>query len=228
MFEDAAAGQQVRRVGGTPGGFMIETLSLIWKVGGEARHGMSLVAISGFFIEREYMNVSAELTRRDLLVVSFQLLLGSRANLWFMLVVGCGVFAWQWFKREPDSAALVLLLLLGSAITAVGALLGAIFGNVVCMLLSVGRRRGVLGMHRFSISPAGLHEATEFNDSHHAWLGVDAILKLRNHAGIMMSQGTHILPRSAFASHADYEDFFEQARTWKDAARALQPAPAAR
>jgi hypothetical protein len=34
------------------------------------------------------MKVSAEFTRRDLLVVSFQLLFRSRANWWFMLVVG--------------------------------------------------------------------------------------------------------------------------------------------
>jgi hypothetical protein len=163
-----------------------------------------------------------------LFVVSFQLLFRSRANWWFMLVVGCGVFAWQWFRREPDSAALVLVLLLGSAITALGALLGAFLGNLVCMLLSVGKRRGVLGMHQFSISPAGLREATEFNDFHQSWLGVDAIVKLRNHAVIMMSRGTHILPRSAFASHADYEAFLEQARVWKDAACALQPAQAAR
>jgi hypothetical protein len=44
----------------------------------------------------------------------------------------------------------------------------------------------------------------------------------------MMSQGTHVLPRSAFASHADYDAFLEQARDWKDAAYALHPAQAAR
>jgi hypothetical protein len=174
------------------------------------------------------MNVSAELTRRDLFVVSFQLMIRSRVNRWLALVVACGMFAWECFSLKPDSMGLVLVLLLGSVITALAAVSAGHVVNLVCLLLTVGKRRGVLGMHQFSISPAGLREATEFNDFHQSWLGVDAIVKLRNHAVIMMSRGTHILPRSAFASHADYEAFLEQARVWKDAACALQPAQAAR
>jgi hypothetical protein len=86
-------------------------------------------------------------------------------------------------------------------------------------VVHAGKQGGVLGMHRFSISPAGLREATDVNESHHTWPGVRAIVKLRNHIVILMkSQGGHIIPRSAFASHADYEAFLEQARIWKDAA----------
>jgi hypothetical protein len=175
------------------------------------------------------MDVSANITRRDLLAVSFKLLFRVRANLYFMFVLGCGFFAYMWFDEGFASTDDVLIAAVSSIVGAVSGLLAGFLVCVVCMLLTASKQGGVLGMHRFSISAAGLREVTEVNDSHNAWSGVRVIVTLRSHIAILMkSHAAHIVPRRAFASHADYEAFLEQARAWKDAACGLQPAQAAR
>ena len=175
------------------------------------------------------MNVSADITRRDVVIVVFKMLFRVRANLYYMLILGCGIFGSTWFDEGFASANDVLIAAVSSVLGSVLGLFAGFVVTVVFMLLTVGKQSGMLGLLRFSISPAGLREVTDVNDSHQAWQSVRAIVKLRNHIAILMKNHTiHVVPRRAFASHADYEAFLEQARAWKDAACALQPAPAAR
>lgn len=175
------------------------------------------------------MNVSADVTRRGVLIVVFKMLFRVRANLYFMLVLGCGFFGYTWFDEGFSSVSDVIIAAVSSVVGAVVGLFAGFLVSVVCMMLTVSKQSGMLGLHRLSISPAGLREVTDVNDSHQAWPSVRAIVKLRHHIAILMkNHSIHVIPRRAFASDADYETFLEQARVWKYAACAFQPVQAAR
>ena len=171
------------------------------------------------------MHASVDLARRDLFVISLQMMFRRRGNWWFMLAVACGVFAYLWSEHGMRSVGMFLFTTLASCMIAFGTLLGAFLGNFVCFLLSVNKDGGVLGLHEFSISPAGLSEATAANTSHHMWSGIKSISTLGNYVVIVMnSQAAHVLPRRAFASDDAASAFVEQATAFKNAASVLQPA----
>lgn len=170
------------------------------------------------------MNVSVDITRRDLFAVAFQLLFRLRGNYWFMLVLGCTMFVYLCIERDMRSVGEFVVAAFASVMAALGGLLGGFLVNFACMLLAANKDGGVLGMHKLSISPMGFSEATAVNDSHHTWSGIKSISRLRNHIVILMkSQAVHIVPRRAFASSVEFESFFAHATALKNAADVLPP-----
>lgn len=165
------------------------------------------------------MKVSANITRRDLLVVSSKMRFRARAHLYFMLVLGCGIFAYQWFEDGFTSASAVAIAAFASAVGAAVGLFVGVLVNTACLLLMANERSGVLGMHHFSLSPVGLSEATDVNQSKHSWPGIRTVMQLRRYVVILNhAYAAHLIPRRAFASHEEFNAFFAHARArWKAA-----------
>lgn len=173
------------------------------------------------------MNVSTNLTRRDLLVVSFRMLFRVRANLYFMLVLGCGFFGYMWIDEGFASTGDVLIAAFASSVGAVCGLLAGFVVSTVCLLLTADTKGGVLGMHDFSISPAGLEETTAMSTSRLAWAGIRNVMKVGGYLLIVINgHAVHVIPRRAFASQAQFDAFFEQTAAWWREAGKLRPAAA--
>jgi hypothetical protein len=165
------------------------------------------------------MNVTADVRRRDLLLVGLLLLPRSRANWYFIAIVGAGVFVYLMLNAPAASNVILIAELLLSFVVGVGALLGGFLGNAVCMLVNLEKNSGVLGAHDFSLSPAQLRETTAFNDSQYTWWGIRSVERLGSYILVRVNKfSMFVIPRRAFGSHGEFDAFFQQANAWKQAA----------
>jgi hypothetical protein len=164
------------------------------------------------------MNVSATISRRDIFLVSLLALPRVRSNWYVMAVFGTAAFVFL-MRKIPVSATTVLLALLLSIFSAVGALLGGFLANSAGLLLRLEKNSGVLGTHEFSLSPTQLQETTDFNDSRYAWTGIHSIETLGSYIVVRINRyAIYVIPRRSFSSGDEFKAFFNQATAWKQAA----------
>lgn len=167
------------------------------------------------------MQVSANITRRDVLMVGLKLLPTSRAN-WIVLVLAtAGVFAY-FIQRFDASAGMLVVEFILALVVGSATVLGAFLGNAACFLLTADKNSGVLGVHEFSLMPDGLNEKTSVNDSHYAWHGIKAVFMVRGYLLIQIhGAAMYVIPCNAFSSPAQCEAFYEHARaSWQSAHQA--------
>lgn len=158
------------------------------------------------------MNVSVNINRRDLFGVGLFSLPRSRGNWYFMAVLGCGIFAFLLFREHKTSALSIILAAFASVTGALGGLLGGFIANSAQMLLMPDRNSGVRGIHEFSLSPTGMHERTAVNDSQFLWTGIQSIVKVGGYMIIHINNySAYVIPRRAFPSTVEFEEFFEHA-----------------
>jgi hypothetical protein len=90
---------------------------------------------------------------------------------------------------------------------------GRSFRSTLSAALAEGKNRGVLGRHEIELRVEGLREATDVNDTTHAWRGIERIEADERFIFIYtQAMMAHAIPRRAFSSPEDAERFLAMAR----------------
>jgi len=170
------------------------------------------------------MKANVKITRRDLLLVSLYMLPRARSNFVFMAVLGVGIFVFLLLREHHLSALVIAVAAIASVGGAIGGLLGGFVFSTLLMLLTVGNRSGVLGVHEYTLSVEGLHESTTANESLNKWSGIAAVTKLPHYLLVRINNYlVHIIPQRCFESVAAFEAFHSQAtELWRSAQQGTQ------
>jgi hypothetical protein len=166
------------------------------------------------------MQVSADISRWDLLIFNFYML--PRIKMWWWGLAGLTAMNLYPVLTNADwsdvsviaFAAVYSVFLAGIVIVAGFSLL------LAYALFNATDRNGQLGIHVFTLRKDGLHEQTRFNEALHRWPGVYSITVLKHWLYIRLSlYSYHIVPARAFTSHASFERFSVLAREFWSAAK---------
>lgn len=72
---------------------------------------------------------------------------------------------------------------------------------IVWLMILIRRHRGVLGEHILEVTPSGLIERTEFNETLHRWQGFHKIVSTRSYLYIWVTDSMmHTVPLHSFES----------------------------
>jgi|ERR1700726_881176 len=165
------------------------------------------------------MEVQADIERKDLVALSLYLFPRHRSN-WILLgVLIIGIFVFIMVLRKPTSTYNIGAAAFASVVGGLGGLLAGYAFSLLRMLLTLGRRSGVLGKHDYSLTEEGLREVTEVNDSLQKWNGIQDIIALPRYIFFRINGYLfHVIPRRAFASEEQFYAFTEKARALREAA----------
>jgi YcxB-like protein len=76
---------------------------------------------------------------------------------------------------------------------------------------------GVLGEHTIRITPDQLIEYTSVNQSYHQWITIKKIQELPEHLLLILgSNHVHIIPKRAFSSDIEYQEFYRKTTEYKE------------
>jgi len=90
--------------------------------------------------------------------------------------------------------------------------------KIVDGMVSEGKNRGLFSHHRVTISPEGVTDSGEHNQTATAWRAVERVAAAGEHAYIYTSAlSAIIVPRRAFASPSEFEAFVQTAREYQGA-----------
>lgn len=141
-------------------------------------------------------SLTYELTRGDLFVNSMTVALRNRM---LQIIIGLAFVI---------NAALILGPQIGKsplwqlALTAVGLVIGIsvtvlFFQGIMAVAIAfVMKQHGVVGQHTLTITPEGLRETTEFNDTVHKWPLIQRVMPLFGSVYIYVGdQNSHQVPR---------------------------------
>jgi hypothetical protein len=88
-------------------------------------------------------------------------------------------------------------------------------------MASEGRNDGLFGHHRVEISPEHVTEFNPHGQTSSTWRAVEQVAATEDHAYIYINaMAALIVPRRAFASPAEFDEFVRTARNYHAAARA--------
>ncbi|WP_156120591.1 YcxB family protein [Neosynechococcus sphagnicola] len=72
---------------------------------------------------------------------------------------------------------------------------------------------GILCEHTIQITPTQLIERTSVNETRHRWISVKRLQELPNHLLIILNNNqAYTIPKKAFESTSNYQNFYEMAR----------------
>ena len=130
------------------------------------------------------------------------------------------MFAYTVATTSPLNAAALLGVAAVSFVVGVCALLGGFVISFLWVLSTSTEKSGTLGTHTYSLSEQGLHETTNHNDALHKWTGIQSVEKSNSYIMIRINSYLfHIIPRRAFSSDKEYEEYWTKAHGyWKQAA----------
>jgi len=113
--------------------------------------------------------------------------------------------------REPGPAAhslafkIVFVLVFDAIFVTAMAILTLI---LLWFMILIQRHRGVLGEHTLEITPSGLIERTEFNETLHRWPGLHRVVRTRHHLFLWVTDSMlHSVPLRSFASEEAARSF---------------------
>ncbi len=95
--------------------------------------------------------------------------------------------------------------------------------KIVDGMVSEGQNRGLLGLHRVTLSPESVTESSAHGQSSTAWRGVERVVSADAHAYIYIyinALAAIIVPRRAFAGAAEFEHFIRTAKDHHEQAAA--------
>ena len=165
------------------------------------------------------MNITVDICRSDLAKLTLWLLPRARSNWVFVGLIAAGTFTYIVVTRQPCTVASVTIAALSSLIGGIAALLIGVAISLTFMLFTVGKKSGVLGEHHYTLTPEGLHERTDVNENLQKWAGILSIRKLPSCLLFQINNYLfHIVPRRSFSSAESFNEFYEQARAFKQAA----------
>ena len=102
----------------------------------------------------------------------------------------------------------------------VASVIGLIFYFLVHFRTDRGRQPGLLGRHTITLTPDGLREQTDVNDQRALWQGIQRIEANGDYIFIYMQpNAAHVIPRRAFPSPEEAEQFLAAARAYHAAAK---------
>ena len=80
---------------------------------------------------------------------------------------------------------------------------------VLWIMILIRRNRGVLGEHTLEVTPAGLVERTEFNETLHRWQGFHRVIRTHRYLYLWVTDSMiHAVPLRSFESE-DAARFFQ-------------------
>lgn len=130
----------------------------------------------------------------------------------YMLAGPIGVALGGWFS---DIDLLIMILLTVIVGPLISLLLYKLTKNRIMQLPNLNS--GTLGEHTIEINEAGLIEKTNVNDGFCSWAGVKDVLSNKYYIFIFIDTlMAHIIPKRAFSSEEEAENFYQSALTyWK-------------
>jgi hypothetical protein len=85
--------------------------------------------------------------------------------------------------------------------------------RIIAGMVSEGQNRGLFSRHRVTISPEGVTDSDELGQASTVWRAVERVVAANEHAYIYTNAlAAIIVPRRAFASPLDFEEFVRTAR----------------
>ena len=172
------------------------------------------------------MEISAEIQRKDVAVLNLHLLPRLRSNWIFFAIMAVGMFSFLLVTRKPDSFGEILVAAVAALIGALGGIATCMVVNLVTLLLTIGKKSGVLGVHHYSLSTLGLNERTDANTTLQNWSAIHSIIKLPNYLFFRMNSYLfYIVPRRCFQTSEDFNLFYDRACELWTAARVRREVP---
>jgi hypothetical protein len=90
---------------------------------------------------------------------------------------------------------------------------------VVWLMILIRRNRGVLGEHTLEVTPSGLVERTEFNETIRRWQGFHKVVRTRQYLYLWVNESmVHTVPIRSFASEDAARLFQHEIETHRKAA----------
>ena len=158
------------------------------------------------------MNISVEIKRKDLVALNLYLFPRIRGNWIFFALLSGGIFAYILITKKPSNAYSITVAAFAALVGGVGGVIAAGLFGMVAVLLTVGKKSGVLGVHHYSLSEQGLEERTDANETLQKWVGIQSITKLPNYILFRINDYLfHIVPRRAFAANEEFNSFYGRA-----------------
>lgn len=168
------------------------------------------------------MKITANITRWDLVKLNYHMIF--RFKLYALLVlimfIGTAIPDLQYFSS--NYIILIVLSVLGGG---AALLAGMVFAQIIIYLPKPFDPKG-LGEHIFTINHQGLHERDPTNDRFDQWSEILSIKRLKNYILVRLPNRNyfircyHMIPRRAFTTEVEFEEFFTRANQfWKEAAQ---------
>lgn len=158
------------------------------------------------------MKVHAHLTRSDIARANLLVMRRSPSSLRsvLLLALAVGLFAAVDGARPHGLQAWLLLAGLSLAGGILVYLLMAAF-SLAWILLHATEQAGATGDHVFEISDEGFRERTPYNDSLHAWCGLQKPLRSSDLILVRINAFlVHVIPRRIFARDEDFEAWWTE------------------
>lgn len=115
------------------------------------------------------MKIKSEITRKDLAVFSIYLFLRLKST-WLLLAIFVVLIAIiLTIIKQPNDFVDCFALAVCSICGGFAGLIVGFIINLVAMLLTIGRKSGVLGLHQYELTEEGLRESTKVNESLQYW-----------------------------------------------------------
>jgi len=146
------------------------------------------------------------LRRGGYVFIAGLLLFGDAVQLWVMWFR-----PWRYLLPEAGKMALELAVFMGIYYLALRLLTKRTAANLSKRETSAG----VICKHKVIIDSDSLYEKTEVGEQRVIWRGVQRVVETAEHIFIYTAPATaHVIPKWAFATKREAEEFFEAARTF--------------
>lgn len=146
-----------------------------------------------------------------------------RRSLIILLLVFVGISLQSTLSQESSSlGSRVLYFFVALVFTSVVGLAFFFAHNWIVQFRAYrdGESHGILGEHTITLTPDGLCERTAVNQTTANWRGIYRVVGTPQHIFIFnQPNAAHTIPRRAFASPADAEQFLATAQAYFEAAR---------
>ena len=166
------------------------------------------------------MQIQVNIRRAGLAALNLFFFPRARGNLIFFAVITVVIFILM-ASQEPSLSPLTLAIaLVASLIGGLASLVVGLLLSLLPVLVSTGSHGGVLGPHTYRIDAEGLHEVTPVNEGLQRWGGVQEVGRSKRFVYIRINSYLfHLIPRHAFASDREFEEFGDAAHAfWTSAA----------
>jgi hypothetical protein len=144
-----------------------------------------------------------------------------RRALQLMILAMVVVTSISTIQEIPHEAAfpvnVMTFIILETIVVGIGLLaIGGI--SILCLILN--KDKAAITEHTVSIDENGLTEETVFNRSEFKWAGIQKLVRSDRHIFVYVSpNAAHVIPRRAFASPTEWDEFFQKMTVFKDGSR---------
>lgn len=166
------------------------------------------------------VKIQVNIRRADVIALNVFFFLRARGNLILFAVVTAVIFIII-TSQEPSLSPLTLAVaVVASLVGGAASLAFGLIASLLYVLFSSGTHGGVIGPHTYSIDREGLHEVTPVNEGLQKWAGVEKVGRSKRFVYIRINGYLfHLIPRHAFTSDREFEEFGDVAHNfWKSAA----------